>query len=175
MKKTYFKDRKMTLTLIGLPASGKSTLGVLLAKALGLKFIDCDLVIQEKTGKLLHEIIAEKGVENFLALEEEINCEIFSENAIISTGGSAVYSQRAMKHFKSLGKVLYIKIDYDTLKERLGDYSHRGIAQRQGETLLDMYNERVPLYEKWADVTQDSLDTMSETVTSLIRTVSEQI
>ena len=145
----------MTLTLIGLPSSGKSTLGVLLAKALGLKFIDCDLVIQEKTGKLLHEIISEEGVDSFLALEEEINSQIEAENAVISTGGSAVYSTKAMAHFKSMGKIIYIKIDYDTLKERLGDYSHRGVAQRRGVTLLDMYNERIPLYEKWADITVD--------------------
>ncbi len=158
----------MTVTLIGLPSSGKSTVGVLAAKSLGMRFIDADIVIQEKTGKLLHEIISEIGVDGFLELENKINQTITADKAVIATGGSAVYGEEAMAHFKSLGKVVYIRIPFETLEARLGDYSHRGVAIKDGMTLLDMYNERVALYEKYADITVDSADTMTKTVKALI-------
>ena len=157
----------MTITLIGLPSSGKSTLGVLLAKALGCNFIDTDLIIQQKENALLHEIIAQKGTQGFLDIENKIICEVFAKNAVIATGGSAVFGENAMSHLKSLGKIVYLKISYDTLVERLGDYSHRGVVMKEGETLKDLYSTRVPLYEKWADITVDSTTPMYESVKKL--------
>ena len=145
----------MSIILIGMPSCGKSTLGVLLAKRLGYRFVDSDLLIQEKTGKLLHEIIFEEGNEGFIRLENEINQQITDENAVIATGGSVVYGEEAMAHLKTLGKVVYLKIPYDEMCRRLGDFSHRGVVMRKGNTLEEMYAERVPLYEKYADLTVD--------------------
>ena len=145
----------MSIILIGMPSCGKSTLGVLLAKRLGYHFIDSDLLIQEKAGKLLHEIISKDGNEGFIRLENEINQQITDENAVIATGGSVVYGEEAMAHLKTLGKVVYLKIPYDEMCRRLGDFSHRGVVMRKGNTLEEMYAERVPLYEKYADLTVD--------------------
>ena len=145
----------MSIILIGMPSCGKSTLGVLLAKRLGYRFIDSDLLIQEKAGKILHEIISAEGNEGFIRLENEINQLITDENAVVATGGSVVYGEEAMAHLKTLGKVVYLKIPYDEMCRRLGDFSHRGVVMRHGNTLEEMYAERVPLYEKYADLTVD--------------------
>ncbi len=141
------------IVLIGMPSCGKSTIGVLLAKNLGMSFLDTDLLIQEETGKLLHELISELGNEGFLKLENKILSSLKAENSVIATGGSAIYADDGMKHLKSLGKTVYLKISYETLCERLGDYTHRGVVIRSGSTLLDMYSERSPLYEINADFT----------------------
>ena len=162
----------MSIILIGMPSCGKSTLGVLLAKRLGYRFIDSDLMIQEHEGKLLHEIIAERGVSGFTQIENEVNSSIKDNNAVIATGGSVIYGDEAMKSLKSLGKVVYLKIPYEEMCRRLGDFSHRGVILRNGSTLEDMYLERAPLYEKYADVTvdvcnaqlSDSLDKVCEIV-----------
>ena len=162
----------MSIILIGMPSCGKSTLGVLLAKRLGYRFIDSDLMIQEHEGKLLHEIIAERGVSGFIEIENEVNASITDKNAVIATGGSVIYGDEAMKSLKSLGKVVYLKIPYEEMCRRLGDFSHRGVILRNGSTLEDMYLERAPLYEKYADVTvdvcnaqlSDSLDKVCEIV-----------
>lgn len=143
----------MSVILIGMPSCGKSTLGVLLAKKLGYRFIDSDLVIQEREGMLLHDIIEQKGREEFLKIENDVNCSINDENAVISTGGSAVYGKEAMAHLKNLGKVVYINISCETMLARLGDYVHRGVVLPDGYTLEDMYAERSKLYEKYADIT----------------------
>lgn len=143
----------MSIILIGMPSCGKSTLGVLLAKKLGLEFIDSDLLIQKKHKKLLHELIAEHGNEGFLALESEVNCGIETAQAVIATGGSAVYSDEAMAHLATLGKIVYIHISYEEMEARLGDYAHRGVVMPEGYTLRDLYNERAALYEKYAHVT----------------------
>ena len=145
----------MSIILIGMPSCGKSTLGVLLAKRLGYRFIDSDLLIQEKMGKLLHEIISERGNEGFLKVENEVNLSISEKNAVIATGGSVVYCDEAMKNLKSLGKIIYLKIPYEEMCRRLGDFSHRGVILNKGTTLEDMYVERAPLYEKYADITVD--------------------
>jgi shikimate kinase len=160
----------MSIVLIGMPSCGKSTLGVLLAKKLGYRFVDCDLLIQEREGKLLHEIIAESGNEGFIAIENEVNSSLTEKNAIIATGGSVVYGEEAMANLKTLGKVVYLQIPYEEMCRRLGDFAHRGVILRHGNTLLDMYNERAPLYEKYADITvnvsqaelSDSLDKIAE-------------
>ena len=141
------------LILTGMPACGKSTLGVVLAKTLGMKFVDTDLLIQEVENCKLQEIIDERGMQEFLRIEEQVLSEIEAENSIISTGGSAVYSDKAMKHLGSIGDVVYIKLSLDEIERRLNNIKTRGIAMKPGETLADLYNMRVPLYEKYADIT----------------------
>lgn len=145
----------MSIILIGMPSCGKSTLGVLLAKRLGYRFIDSDLLIQESEGKLLHQIIADVGNEGFIAIENKVNQTIWDEKAVIATGGSVIYGEEAMAHLKALGKVVYLNVPYEEMCRRLGDFSHRGVIIREGSTLEDMYAERAPLYEKYADVTVD--------------------
>ena len=157
----------MSVILIGMPSCGKSTLGVLLAKKLGYRFIDSDLIIQETEGKLLHEIISERGVDGFIAVEQKVNMSINDSRAVISTGGSAVYGEEAMKHFRRLGTVVYIKISCETMLSRLGDYVHRGVVMREGRSLEDMYRERSVLYERFAHVIvetegRDISDTLDE-------------
>ena len=141
------------LILTGRPAGGKSTLGVVLAKTLGMKFVDTDLLIQEVENCKLQEIIDERGMQEFLRIEEKVLSEIEAENSIISTGGSAVYSDKAMKHLGNIGDVVYIKLSLDEIERRLNNIKTRGIAMKPGETLADLYNMRVPLYEKYADIT----------------------
>lgn len=145
----------MNIVLIGMPSSGKSTLGVLLAKRLGLRFVDSDLLIQESEGKLLHQLIEENGNEGFLEIEDRVNRNINETNALIATGGSVIYCDGAMEHLRSLGRVVYLYAPLDEIKRRLGDYSHRGVIMLHGNTLEEMYAEREPLYEKWADITVD--------------------
>lgn len=141
------------IVLIGMPSCGKSTVGVILAKKLGYRFSDSDLLIQEREGMLLHEIISEYGVDGFLKIENEVNRSLSVSKTVISTGGSVVYCDEAMEHLRSIGKVIYIDISYETLVRRLGDFSHRGVIIRNGSTLYDMYLERRELYEKYADIT----------------------
>ncbi len=139
--------------LIGMPGSGKSTVGVVLAKKLGYRFIDSDLVIQEKYGKLLYQLIEERGEAGFLMLENEINASITAEGAVIATGGSAVYGKEAMRHFRVIGQIVYLKLPFEELEQRLGDLHERGVVLKKGYTLRDLYEERIPLYEKYADIT----------------------
>ena len=153
---------KKNIILIGMPGVGKSTVGVVLAKVMGYQFIDADLVIQEKEGKLLREIIAEVGPEGFLKVENRINSGIAissrgieAEHAIIATGGSVVYGAEAMEHLGRIGTVVYLKLPYRELERRLSDIKGRGVVLRDGQTLHDLYEERVPLYEKYADVIVD--------------------
>ena len=141
------------IVLIGMPSCGKSTVGVILAKKLGYRFSDSDLLIQEREGMLLHEIISEYGIDGFLKIENDVNRSLSVSKTVISTGGSVVYCDEAMEHLRSIGKVIYIDISYETLVRRLGDFSHRGVIIRNGSTLYDMYLERRELYEKYADVT----------------------
>ena len=144
---------KDNIVLIGMPGVGKSTVGVVLAKALGYNFVDADLVIQQQTGKLLCELIAEHGTEGFLEIEDEVNSSIEGYKAVIATGGSAVYCANAMEHYKEIATVLYLSVSYETLEERLGDLKNRGVVLNDGQTLKDLYDERTAYYEKYADVT----------------------
>ena len=146
------------IILIVMPGAGKSTVGVVLAKSLGYNFIDSDLVIQAETGKRLFEIIEEEGIDGFLAVENQINAKLQTHHAVIATGGSVIYGEEAMEHLKSIGKVVYLKVSYESLRKRLGDLLKRGVAIRNGSTLLDLYNERVPMYERYADITVDAQD-----------------
>ena len=141
------------IILIGMPGAGKSTVGVVLAKQLGYAFMDADLVIQAREGKLLHEIISEQGVEGFWQVEEEVNESILTERTVIATGGSAVYGDRAMTHYKGIGKVVYLALPLEDIRERLGDLDERGVTLREGQDLAALYEERIPLYEKYADIT----------------------
>lgn len=144
------------LILIGMPACGKSTMGVVLAKTLGMSFIDTDLLIQQEEGEKLQKIIDERGMEAFLAIEERVLSQVKADNAVISTGGSAVYSKTAMEHLKSIGKIVYICLSLEEIQRRLKNIKTRGIAMKPGETLEDLYNKRVPLYEQYADITLQS-------------------
>lgn len=146
---------KNNIVLIGMPGVGKSTIGVILAKMLGLQFVDADLVIQEKEGKLLCEIIEELGTDGFIEVENRINSGIQTSNSVIATGGSVVYGKEAMEHLKQIGTVLYLRLPYKELKKRLSDMKGRGVVLREGQTLKELYRERVPLYEKYADITVD--------------------
>ena len=141
--------------LIGMPGAGKSTVGVVLAKRLGCRFLDSALVIQENCGTLLYQLIEERGEAGFLLLENEINREIQGDKMVIATGGSAVYGTEAMAHFKEIGRVVYLRLPYEELKERLGDLHERGVVIKEGSTLKDLYEERIVLYEKYADLTVD--------------------
>ena len=143
------------LILIGMPGCGKSTVGVVLAKALGLDFIDSDLVIQREMGMKLSQLIDWHGDEGFRQIENRINAALNVEDSIIATGGSVVYGEEAMRHLKAIGTVIYLKLSYKAFEERLGDLHARGVTIKPGWTLRDLYNERVPLYEKWADITVD--------------------
>ena len=143
----------MIITLIGMPGCGKSSMSRAIAGKLNLKALDADKVIELKTGKKLHEIIDEVGVEGFKKIEENILLSINEDNIILATGGSAVYYEDAMKHFKDIGTVIYLYVSFETMLERLGDYSKRGIAIRPGQTIKDLYEERKSLYEKYADIT----------------------
>ena len=143
------------LILIGMPGCGKSTVGVVLAKALGMDFIDSDLVIQKTTGKRLSQIIDESGDEGFRKVENRVNAQLEADNSIIATGGSVVYGEEAMRHLKAIGTIIYLKLSYASIEDRLGDLHARGVTIQPGWTLRDLYNERCPLYERWADVTID--------------------
>lgn len=141
------------IALIGMPGVGKSTVGVVLAKNMGMSFMDSDLVIQEQEGKKLHDLIEEHGMDGFLEIEARVNASLNPKTAVIATGGSAVYSEQAMQHLKSIAMVCYLKLSYESIEERLGDLEQRGVVLREGETLRELYDERVPLYEKYANIT----------------------
>lgn len=161
------------IVLIGMPASGKSTAGVLLAKAIGYGFIDCDLLIQNSEKALLCDIIAKKGTEEFLRIEERVNAELWAEHCVISTGGSVIYEEKAMRHLKELGTVVYLKLSEKTLEKRLKNIFRRGVVMRSpGETVADLYAERVPLYEKYADIT---VDCEGQTVEDTVRAIAEAV
>ena len=146
---------KNNIVLIGMPGVGKSTIGVILAKILAYHFLDSDLVIQEREGKRLHQIISEVGCEGFLKIENNVNASLNVDRTIIATGGSAVYGKEAMEHLKEIGEVVYLKADYSTIKNRLGNLEKRGVALKEGQTLKDLYDERTKLYEFYADVIVD--------------------
>ncbi len=147
---------KDNVVLIGMPGAGKSTVGVVLAKVLGYQFLDSDLLIQDRESRLLKDIIAEEGLEGFIQIENEVNASINTHDSVIATGGSVVYGKEAMDHLRSIGTVVYIKLGYDTLDSRLGNIKQRGVALKDGQTLYSLYEERCPLYEKYADIVIDS-------------------
>lgn len=143
------------ITLIGMPGAGKSTIGVVLAKVLGYQFLDSDLLIQKQEKRRLSEIIEEEGYKGFQEVENRVNASIEAENTVIATGGSVVYCEEAMEHLKSIGTVVYLKLSLDALSKRLGNLKGRGVLLKEGQTLAGLYDERTPLYEKYADIVID--------------------
>lgn len=157
------------IVLIGMPGSGKSTCGVLAAKALLKNFFDTDLLLQNLEGKRLQSIINENGIEYFNEAEERAILSLDIRGTVIATGGSVVYSEKAMAHLRSLGKTIYLRLGYEEMEKRIKNITTRGIVLKNGETLLDMYNERAPLYERYADeiLNCDGM-TVEETVESIV-------
>ncbi|MFG6365092.1 shikimate kinase [Schaedlerella sp.] len=147
--------KKNNIIFIGMPAVGKSTIGVVAAKRLGMRFVDTDLLIQEQEGRLLHEIIEEAGEDGFLAIENRVNRELHVENSVIAPGGSVVYSDEAMRHFKEIGTVIYLRVSYDTIRRRIRNPPQRGVVLREGQSFQELYEDRVKLFEKYADITID--------------------
>ena len=140
------------IILIGMPGSGKTTVGTYLSEFMGYGYIDSDSVIVAREGMRLPEIIEQKGREAFLDIEAKVNSEICASRCVIATGGSVIYREKALEALKKIGKVVYLQLSYEEIDRRLGDLKARGVALKEGFTLRDLYNERVPLYEKYADV-----------------------
>ncbi len=158
--------------LIGMPGAGKSTVGVVLAKRLGYTFLDSDLVIQQKYGKLLHELIREHGVEGFWKIENDVNAGLICDRTVIATGGSAIYGAEAMEHLRSIGTVVYLRLTLPQIEERLGDLTERGVTLREGQDLKALYEERTPLYEKYAHII---IDCDGQRVRELVTRIEREI
>lgn len=165
---------KNNVVLIGMPGAGKSTLGIVLAKIMTKDFMDADIVIQNQCDKTLQKIIDACGPEGFIEVENEILSKIDAENSVIATGGSAVYSDEAMKHLAEIGTVVYLKISYDQLVNRLSDLQERGVVLKGGigMSLKELYDERLPLYEHYAGITVDVNDL---TITAAARKVADAL
>ena len=165
---------KSNVTLIGMPSAGKSTIGVLLAKRLGYSFIDADILIQEKEGRLLKEIIAQEGMDGFLQVENRVNASIEAKRSVIAPGGSVIYGKEAMEHLKEISTVVYLKMSYEELERRVGDVVDRGVALKVGMTLRDLYDERTAYYERYADITIDEEGMTPGQTVDLLRAMLEK-
>lgn len=162
----------MNIVLIGMSGAGKSTLGVLLAKALGMNYIDTDIVIQNQEDRLLPDILAEEGVSKFMEIEERVVSGLGLENSIISTGGSVIYSDKAMNFLKQDGQIIYLQLPYEELERRLGDITTRGIVIKEGQSLKDVFDDRVPLYIRYSDTILDcSNKSIEDCVSELIEII----
>ena len=166
------KKNNRNLVLIGMPGAGKSTLGVLLAKALRMQFLDTDIAIQEQERATLKEIIDTSGIQAFLACEEKVICSLSMQGFVLATGGSVVYSTRAMMHLKQNGFLIFLKLDFREIKRRVRNIRGRGVVLRPGQTLHDLYEEREPLYEKYAD---HILDCNGMDMESIVESITESI
>ena len=162
------------IVLIGMPGVGKSTVGVVLAKALGYQFVDAYLLIQEAEGKLLSELIEEHGTDGFIEIENRVNSQIQTHRSVIATGGSVVYGKEAMEHLKSIGTVVYLKQNLRVLQRRLRNLKGRGVVLKEGQTLVDLYKERTVLYEKYADITVDQYKQSIEQTLKAVRKALEE-
>lgn len=158
----------MNLVLIGMPGAGKSTLGVLLAKALGMDYVDTDLVIQQQEGRLLQDIIDNDGIDDFMKIEESIVSDLKLQNCVIATGGSLIYSEKAMKALKQRGTIFYVHVPFGEIEKRLKNIQTRGIVIKPGNSFKDVYEERVSLYRKYADKTVDCANKTIEDCVSVI-------
>lgn len=167
------------IVLIGMPAVGKSTVGVVVAKRLGYEFIDTDLLIQKQEKRLLKEIIEEEGIEGFLKIENQVNQEVDVERSVISPGGSVVYCKEAMEHYKKIGTIVYLRASFETIAGRIQNAKNRGVVLKEGQTLEMLYAERVELFEKYADITVDEegkdLGETIESVLDILENMSENI
>lgn len=156
------------IILTGMPGAGKSTVGILLAKVLNYGFADTDLMIQTKYGKKLYEIINEQGLARFLSAENELLSQIELERTVIATGGSAVFGVQAMEHLGSIGTIVYIRLGCEEIERRVSNITTRGIVMEHGQSLRDVYVQRAPLYEKYADITVDAEGTTIEECVKLV-------
>lgn len=164
-----YEMNKTNLILIGMPGSGKSTCGVLAAKALLKNFYDTDLLLQGIEQSRLQDIIDKRGIDHFLSAEEKAILSLNLEATVIATGGSVIYSEKAMRHLKKMGTVIYLHLSYETMLKRISNITTRGVVLKEGTTLLDMYNERLGLYEKYADFIIDCNDhTVEQTVEKIV-------
>ena len=163
------------VVLIGMPGCGKSTLGVLLAKALAMDFVDTDLVLQQQTGRPLQALVDELGTEGFSRAEEACVLRLSVQGAVVATGGSVALEERAMEHLSQNGTVVFVRLPYPTIERRLQNMRTRGIAMEKGQTLRDLYNLRQPYYERWADITVDpDGQDIEQTVALLVRTLQNR-
>lgn len=167
-------EGKDNVVLIGMPGAGKSTLGIVLAKIMGKNFLDADLVIQNQCDKTLQKLIDACGPEGFIEVENEILSDLSADNTIIATGGSAVYSDQAMRHLAEIGRIVYLQISYDELVKRLSDLQERGVVLKGGigMSLRELYDERKPLYEQYAQITVN-VDDLS--ITAAARKVADAL
>ena len=166
--------RKNNIILIGMPGSGKTTIGTELSEVIGYGYIDSDSVIVAREGKRLSEIIAEVGREAFLDVEAKVNSELCADRCVIATGGSVIYRDHAMQKLKEMGTIVYLKLDYKIIENRLGDLKKRGVALKEGFTLKDLYEERIPLYEKYADITvQLCGKSIAESVQEVVKAIGK--
>ncbi len=167
------------IVLLGMPAVGKSTVGVVVAKRLGYEFIDTDLLIQKQEKRLLKEIIEEEGIEGFLKIENQVNQGVDAERSVISPGGSVVYCKEAMEHYKKIGTIVYLRASFETIAGRIQNAKNRGVVLKEGQTLEMLYAERVELFEKYADITVDEegkdLGETIESVLDILENISESI
>ena len=164
------------IVLIGMPGCGKSTVGVLLAKALGMRFLDTDVVFQAQQGRKLQEMINEIGIDAFLNMEEACVCGIECDYTVIATGGSVVYGKKAMWHLHHNGLIVYIQLPYKEIEKRLSNLATRGVTLREGQTLHDLYDERIPLYEAEADIVFDASDEeIEQTTRELADVISDRL
>lgn len=161
---------KKNIILIGMPAVGKSTVGVVIAKRLGYEFIDTDLLIQKQENRLLKKIIADEGIEGFLKIENQVNCDVNVENAVIAPGGSVVYCEEAMKHYKEIGTVIYLRAEYQTIEKRISNAKNRGVVLKEGQTLKELYDERSALFERYADIIieEDTTTELRDTIEDVL-------
>jgi shikimate kinase len=166
--------RKNNIILIGMPGCGKTTIGTEISEAIGYGYIDSDSVIVAREGKRLSEIIAEVGREAFLDIEAKVNSELCADRCVIATGGSVIYRDYAMQKLKEMGTIVYLKLPFDVIEKRLGDLVKRGVALKEGFTLKDLFDERTPLYEKYADVTVELCgDTIPQSVKTVIKALGK--
>ena len=166
---------KNNIVLIGMPGSGKSTIGKLLAKELNKTSIDGDAIIEQQEGIKLQEIINSKGNDYFKALEEKVLSSLQCENYIISPGGSVCYYPEAMKHLSEIAEVVYLKVSFEELEKRVVNLTTRGIVFKPNQTFRDLYNERTPLYEKYAGLVIDSTNQSPEETTMLLLELLQQL
>ena len=167
--------KKENIVLIGMPGVGKSTIGVVLAKVLGYEFIDADLLIQKAEGKLLREIIEEKGTDGFIEVENRVNSQIRTTHSVIATGGNVVYGKEAMEHLGSIGTIVYLKQNLKPLERRLRNIKGRGVVLKPGQTLAGLYKERVVLYEKYADIIVDEYKlNVEQTLDAVLQALKEK-
>lgn len=165
--------RNDNITLIGMPASGKSTVGVILAKVLAYDFIDTDLLIQKQEKRTLASIIEKEGVDSFLRIENRVCSSIECSHCVIATGGSAVYGHEAMTHFRRTGVVIYLKVGYDTLVRRLHNIHSRGVVLREGQSFRDLYEERTKLYEKYASMVIEEKPGVEDVIVEIVQRLSD--